>query len=127
MILHWDKDGTPLETLEWAHKFEDYDYRFVGHDQVGPYRISTLWMGMPPVDWWIVPEEFRTTPGVAPPVFETAVFMGREEHVRIPHYSETEALERHLQMVGLLHVEVRRRPTKLPINGHEYRRRKAHR
>ena len=126
MILHWDKDGTPLETLEWAHKFEDYDYRFVGHDWVGPYRISTLWMGTPPTGWWFVPEEFQAD-GVTPPVFETAVFRGREEQLRIPHFTEAEALERHLQVIGLLRVEVRRRPPKLPVNGHEYRRRKAHR
>lgn len=96
MILYWDKDGTPLETLEWAHKFEDYDYRFVGHDYVGPYRVSTLWMGLPPTHHWFCPE------GPAA-VFETAVFQARVEGPERRHYvTEADALAGHQEVVLLL-------------------------
>jgi hypothetical protein len=97
MILYWDKDGTPLETLEWAHKFEDYDYRFVGHNHVGPYRISTLWMGLPPTYHWFHPE------GPAA-VFETAVFRGRAEDQRRHYVTEADALAGHQETVMALWV-----------------------
>jgi hypothetical protein len=122
MILHWDKDGTPLETLEWARKFEDYQYRFVGSNNIGPCWISTLWMGMAPTGWLLCPH-----PGIVPPVYETAVFADHHEIYRIPAFTAAEALEQHQQMVRHVGFEVRRRPMKLAINGHEYRRRKARR
>ena len=46
MILYFDKDGTPMETLEWAKKFEDFMYRIVSQDMVGKYLISTVWLGL---------------------------------------------------------------------------------
>lgn len=97
MILFWDKDGTPLETLEWAHKYEDYSYRFVGHDQVGTCRISTLWMGMPPVGLFL-----RFNDGGPPPaVFQTMVFAGEDLIDERNYYTEVEALAGHQELVTL--------------------------
>lgn len=97
MILFWDKDGTPLDTIAWAHKYEDYSYRFVGHDQVGRYRISTLWMGTGPVGLFL-PQD----PPLAPPVFQTMVF--KDEHVEEErnYYTEAEALAGHNETVTVL-------------------------
>ena len=46
MILYFDKDGTPMETLEWAKKFEDFMYHIVDQDMVDKYLISTVWLGL---------------------------------------------------------------------------------
>ena len=97
MILFWDKDGTPLETLEWARKYEDYDYRFVGHDYVGSHRISTLWMGTPPVGYCLHRED-----GPPPPVFQTMVFDGDKVVDERNYYTEADALAGHNEFVTLL-------------------------
>jgi hypothetical protein len=97
MDLFFDKDGTPLPTLEWARKFEDYDYRFVGHDFVGAYRVSTLWMGMPPVGLHV---------SRPPLVFQTAVFHHREPLEERNYATEADALAGHEAIVTLLRATV---------------------
>jgi phosphoglycolate phosphatase-like HAD superfamily hydrolase len=101
MHLFFDKDGTPLETLEWARKYEDYAYRFVGHDQVGPYRISTLWTGLPPVGLF-------HDDGCAAPrlVFQTGVFRGTEQVDERNYANEEDALAGHVAAVTVARATV---------------------
>lgn len=48
MILFWDKDGASIEdTLVWARKFEDLDYKRVARTVLGDGRlVSTVWLGV---------------------------------------------------------------------------------
>ena len=47
MANFYDKDGTPLDLMEWGRKLEDNDYKRVGLDiTVNNIRISTVWLGL---------------------------------------------------------------------------------
>lgn len=45
-ISHRDKKGQPLELLEWARLYEDFDYRLVAETQVGDQLVRTMWEGI---------------------------------------------------------------------------------
>ncbi|MGW1261236.1 hypothetical protein ACWD7Y_04645 [Streptomyces drozdowiczii] len=45
-ISHRDKDGNPLELLEWARLHEDMSYRLVAEDEVAGQRVRTVWEGI---------------------------------------------------------------------------------
>ena len=64
-MSYYDINGKPMELMEWAKKVEDYQYRTIGHDFIGPYRISTAWMGL---DYNFF--------GGPPLIFETMIFKG---------------------------------------------------
>lgn len=72
MSLFYDKEGKPLETLEWAVLFEDPEYQVIAQEEVlGPTGevawVSTIWLG--------VPQNLSGLEGHGPPViFETAIF-----------------------------------------------------
>lgn len=65
-ILFYDKDGTPIkDTLEWAKKFEDFNYRRVAYKKLwwGGY-VSTMWTG----------NNMSFMPEMPPIIFESMVF-----------------------------------------------------
>lgn len=65
MTMDWlDKEGRPISTEEWGRLKEDEDYHRVGLDQVGPYMVSTVWLGL----------DHQFMPGGPPLIFETMVF-----------------------------------------------------
>lgn len=41
-----DRQGQPIEADEWSRLLGNDDYRCVGYDEVGPVRISTVWLGL---------------------------------------------------------------------------------
>jgi hypothetical protein len=46
---YFDRDGKPLTRDEWLHFWWSVpfdDYRRVAVDQIGPFRISTVWLGV---------------------------------------------------------------------------------
>ncbi|MEW1922215.1 hypothetical protein [Streptomyces sp. NPDC088360] len=45
-VTHRDKDGRPLELLEWARLHEDLAYRLVAETQVGDALVRTQWEGI---------------------------------------------------------------------------------
>ena len=64
---YYDRNGTPMTLWEWAAKREgDESYRIVRQTTVGPYWISTVWLGL----------NHRILPfaGAPPLIFETMVF-----------------------------------------------------
>lgn len=65
--LYYDKDGKPItDTLEWAKKFEDREYRKVGYTKLtNTVLVSTVWLGL---DHDFLEEG-------APIIFETMVFV----------------------------------------------------
>lgn len=46
MIRYYDRDGQPLELMEWAAKFEQRDYKRVALDVIQGVRVSTVWLGL---------------------------------------------------------------------------------
>jgi len=61
---HWyDKYGNHITLEEWGRLYEDEDYMRIGLTEVGPYVVSTVWLGLD--------HSFGTGP---PVLFETLVF-----------------------------------------------------
>lgn len=80
MANYFDRDGNPLELMEWAMKFEDLDYKRVAFTELGDLEVSTVWLG-------------TTVSREGPPlIFETIVFGGEDE--RTTRYATLEEAER---------------------------------
>ncbi|MFH9731829.1 hypothetical protein [Streptomyces sp. NPDC017260] len=45
-ISHRDKQGQPLELMEWARLYEDIDYRLVAEAEVDDVLVRTMWEGI---------------------------------------------------------------------------------
>lgn len=43
--IYFDKDGSPLDVLEWAGRFEDWDYRLIAKNEHGRAVVLTVWQG----------------------------------------------------------------------------------
>lgn len=89
MTLTWfDKEGKPLKDInEWGKLRKDEDYFVIGRTQVGPFRVSTVWLGM----------EHGCEDG-KPLIFETLVFPECEYMER--YTTELKAKNGHARMVG---------------------------
>jgi hypothetical protein len=103
MKLHLDKDGNPLDTLEWAALFEDEEYKRIGlsaypaledlaaGDELNAEpvaTISTVWIGI------------NLQYGVGDPlIFETMIFGGRWDQEQMRYATEAQALEGHQRVV----------------------------
>ena len=83
--LYYNRQGEPIGLHEWADLMEDAEYRLVANTEVGPYRISTVWLGLDH-SW----SSIVGGPGV-PIIFETMVFGGGGE---IQQRYDTEAQAR---------------------------------
>ena len=88
--LFWDRNGEPLDTLEYGRLFEDPDYRIVARTAVPGGEVVTAWIGahQGPLD------------SPRPLIFGTITRRGddwRDEH---HDATEAEALDRHWRAVG---------------------------
>lgn len=59
----FDREGEPITHGEWSVLFECLEYRRIAFDQVGPYEVSTVWLGLD--------HSFLSR---TPVIFETMVF-----------------------------------------------------
>ena len=87
MSRYYDRQGQPLTLMEWAHRFEDWDYKRIAQTVVGKYNVSTVWLG--------ADHQFGEGP---PLIFETMVFPGEADCER--YTTEQEALAGHAAMVA---------------------------
>lgn len=62
--IYFDKDGSPLNLMEWAYKFELMSYRIVSRTKIDKYEVSTVWIGL---------DQDIMQQGV-PIIFETMIF-----------------------------------------------------
>jgi hypothetical protein len=85
----FDRAGEPVSMRTWARLDAHTPYVRIAEDTVGPYWVSTVWIG--------IDHSF----GFGPPlIFETMVFRGDETDLDCWRYStETEALAGHARMV----------------------------
>jgi len=63
----YDRDGNQISWKQWARLAESDYYRRVGYTEIGPYVVSTVWLGLD--------HSFGHGP---PIIFETAVFSKAE-------------------------------------------------
>ena len=107
MSMDWlDKEGNPISTEEWSRLKDDEEYHRVGLDQVGPYMVSTVWIGL----------DHQFMEGGPPLIFETMVFTttawnadrNEEDHEGlldldcVRYSTEHEARRGHQDMVTLI-------------------------
>jgi hypothetical protein len=95
-LIYYDRKGRPIsDTLAWARLFEDKSYKVLKQEMVGPYWVSTVWLGL----------DHRF--GIGPPlIFETMVFWRGEnpqpdsfEEDQERYSTEEEALTGHARIV----------------------------
>lgn len=99
---YYDRNGNPIELLEWGRLFEDEKYTIVKEDRIGKYYIKTVWRGHD-LDLF----------NAAKLIFETIAM--DEEHPKngklsdLPNYkgmysTEEQAIEGHNQIVEMCKV-----------------------
>lgn len=44
--MQWDRDGQPIDMLDWVFKVGDADYRTVAHTDIDQVEIRTTWVGV---------------------------------------------------------------------------------
>lgn len=44
--LYYDKDGKPISMDKWIKSLEDMSYRIIDMYDIGPYHVSTVWLGL---------------------------------------------------------------------------------
>lgn len=93
-LRYYGRDGSPLNLAAWCALLEDDDYRHVAKTEVGPYLVSTIWLGLD-----------HNFFGTGPPIiFETLVFgpefSGEIDGRRYP--TEADALAGHEEFVTLI-------------------------
>lgn len=94
-VTYRDRAGNEIERDRWALLMEDRRYQVLRQDHVGPYFVSTIWIGLD-----LEPIEGE------PMIFETMVFKGDSVDTR-RYRCEDDALEGHdaiLLEVSLLHA-----------------------
>ena len=60
----FDRQGKPLDLLDWAALYEDDDYRLLRCTDLGTYVVTTIWRGF----------DTGLRPKPIPLIFEVAVF-----------------------------------------------------
>ena len=66
--MYYDRQGKPIEMLDWARKHEDTDYRVVAQHWVRGWMVSTVWLGL----------DHNFTRQGAPVIFETMIFAPKD-------------------------------------------------
>jgi hypothetical protein len=96
---YFDRQGKPIELMEWARLLDDHDYKIIKQETVGRYFISTVWLGLN--HNWI-------REGL-PLIFETMIFHENKESFSEEdpfgdyierYYTEEEALSCHEALVN---------------------------
>jgi hypothetical protein len=101
MVGYYDKDGTPIEQVEyWARKYEEPGYKRVAETTLPDGKwVSTVWLG--------ISYQFGTGP---PLIFETVVFPSKHDwwpELDLARYATlAEAQDGHEKMVQLWSHEI---------------------
>jgi hypothetical protein len=94
---YYDKTRQRISLMQWAELFENQEYSQVAETHIGPYRVSTIWMGLD--HGW---RQGR------PLIFETMVFGPEGGHdIDCRRYStEADALAGHDETVTLVRATI---------------------
>lgn len=88
MSRYYDRQGKPMELMEWAAVFESED-NHVANDTIGGVRISTVWLGLD-----------HSFTGGPPLIFETMIFGGPDDNYTERYSTEEEAQAGHARIVS---------------------------
>jgi hypothetical protein len=90
----YDRQGKLINLVQYVKLLIDDEekYRRVAQDQVGPYDVSTIWLGV----------SFRQPPEI----FETMVFVYGKDIATRRYLTEEEAIEGHKEMVEEFRTKV---------------------
>lgn len=91
----FDRDGKPLEFMEWAIKMNDAEYKRVARTELGDVLVSTVWLGLNH-SWDDGP----------PLIFETMIFGGPHDDWMDRYSTEAEALAGHERVVAALQAGI---------------------
>lgn len=95
-MSYYDKEGSPIGLMEWATLFEDRAFKKIANTIIGPYHISTIWLGLD--------HDFGDGP---PLIFETMILMEDETdslcHWQSRYSTLPEAREGHEKACDLVH------------------------
>ncbi len=83
----WDRDGCPMELLDWAKAFGDVPGRTLALTQVDDTSIITVWLGVDEDD------------EVPPRIFGSIAMTSGEYHDEIRACTQAEAMEAHARLV----------------------------
>lgn len=72
-VLFYDKDGAPLDAVEWGRRFSDPEYYHVARDEVGRWTVFTAWHGHP-ASAGVLAEMFRPENSLRP-IFVTVLLL----------------------------------------------------
>jgi len=67
--MYYDRQGQPIEMMDWARKMEDHEYKVVAQHWVRGWMISTVWLGI----------DHGFGRGGPPVIFETMIFPPGDE------------------------------------------------
>lgn len=82
---YYDPDGNEMTLDDWVKSFEDPTLKLVAQTKIGPFFISTVWLGCDHA-WF----------GGPPLIFETMVFSEEDKTLDMDRYtSKREAWEGH--------------------------------
>jgi hypothetical protein len=95
MNIAYDMDGNPMSVMEWSEAWAKD--RHLGKTDVGPYYISTVWLGL----------DHGGNPN-KPLIFETMVFGPDEtcDELTEQYHTKEEALAGHDRIVAIVAARV---------------------
>lgn len=106
--LFFDKNGELIDVYQFETLFADMDYRRIGLDHVGPYHVSTVWLGI----------NYNFSRQGPPIIFETMVFVGVEADdplgmdMFIERYAtEEQARQGHADLITLINATYQEVPS----------------
>jgi hypothetical protein len=67
--MYFDRQGRPMEMLDWVRKHADLDYKVVAQHWIRGWMVSTVWLGI----------NHRFTGDGPPVIFETMIFPPGDE------------------------------------------------
>ena len=97
MADYYDKQGKPIDDVQYVRLKSDVSYWRVAHDKVADSEISTVWLG------YISPV-YRMFRAELLPLFETMVFSGPLEDERVQYATLEQAQAGHAAMVARVHA-----------------------
>jgi hypothetical protein len=109
-VTWYNRQGQPISMEEAGPLLADIEYKRVAETQVGPYWVSTVWLGLDHNYW----------PGGPPLIFETMVFAIQRDDPELDtlgpdidcvRYATLEEAERgHEEMVTLVRATIQEVP-----------------
>ncbi len=101
--IHYDREGNPIGTVEFAELFEDKDYQHVKSQVVHGFKVSTVWLG---TDHSFGTSWSTTKDKPEPIIFETMIFGGDQvapwDEYQARYSTERDALVGHMIICDMI-------------------------